>query len=368
MADYLARVAAAGARTASPIRPPVTGSPFASPAREDAVAPISAVEAESMASSGHQHKKADREISVKLVPRDKRPIEAVRAPVAGVPRLPTAEATIPGLPTAESTIPAASTSASPKQVVSTKTLAPVAMPVDNAVPLERVSETLTVKQSPRPIVMPEALAKSQVAPTPSLPPSSITTRVRMPRGLRPPPSTTVERAEPKPIDSTSISAPLAGTSPISRRNSDPGRVVASAQRENDAAEFFEVIHESVVLAPRNDERQRPIALATSEPRPMPTLHLASHTEDVVNLMAEPRPRKIVPETPMPFIEPAATLLPGIPATRTDPRPARLTIGRIDVDVHVQPGVPAAAPVPKPVAPEPGNVLDHRFLDRFGLRQ
>ncbi|HEX3151327.1 MAG TPA: hypothetical protein VHR66_24830 [Gemmataceae bacterium] len=101
---------------------------------------------------------------------------------------------------------------------------------------------------------------------------------------------------------------------------------------------------------------------------MPTLHLASHTEDVVNLMAEPRPRKIVPETPMPFIEPAATLLPGIPATRTDPRPARLTIGRIDVDVHVQPGVPAAAPVPKPVAPEPGNVLDHRFLDRFGLRQ
>lgn len=74
-------------------------------------------------------------------------------------------------------------------------------------------------------------------------------------------------------------------------------------------------------------------------------------------LAVARPARRRDSDPQPPIDPA----------RIAQRQSRVTIGRVDVQVHHQPPAPVAPVFPPPPKPMAGNVLEYRYLDRFRLR-
>jgi hypothetical protein len=82
--------------------------------------------------------------------------------------------------------------------------------------------------------------------------------------------------------------------------------------------------------------------------------------------AEPRfppgePPQARPAAPTRLAEP-----PGSAGGGAGGRQTRITIGRLDVQVHNRPPQPPSRP-PTPAGPSPGDILERRFLDRFRLR-
>ncbi len=300
MADYLARVATAGARTAPPARPPVTGPPRLPEMTAPALAPTA------------------------VTPEAPAPGEATEGPPPPPPVL----------------------------VQSPRPLTPDA-------PTAACGFAQSRKRH-----------RGLASPT--------TTTVRMPTGLRP--------------AATSAALPTAWseatTSEVARAPSghatsqQPVQTPAPSQPSASAVPQATKTELGVAPASEAPATSRLSAAETTMPTPAP--RSAPNKEAVGRARLELLPRAEV----QPPVAPSGPLVgdghpqagrlglrargDASPTTtanfpvRGESRQARLTIGRIDVQVHNQPAAPPAAPQ-TPAETAPRDVLEQHYLERFRLR-
>jgi hypothetical protein len=355
MPNYLARVAAAGARTSTSIRPPVSAPPVM-PGPGLFEPPWAAeMEAEVMPPATAE---TDRPLDVQPAPTSPAfGATPARAPIAELP---------PEKPASEA--PSSGSSAAPAvtpPVAGSAALPPPAIPFSPRVELPRKIEGPMLDEV-----------------------------IRAPRSLRsaPPPEALSATADAGHSENVPAEAPVQPRTPmpgISERAAGPARAptAASVQHSANLSTEAPVWPRAPMLA---TVRQHP-ALEPAEPLP-----------DLAAAVAAPpvTPAAIAPRTEVPALldgvpSPAgprqredATVAAAAQAHRPDPefagwpqppgqpgpldppaaaqRQSRITIGRLDVQVTNQPPPPAARPARLPGPPD-RDILAGFYLDRFRLR-
>jgi hypothetical protein len=389
MADYLTRVAAAGSRGAAEFVPSRPGPPVLPRAAEPAAAPPAAADA---------------------FPLDPLPSTGpLAAPFSSTAEIQPAARLDHGLPPSTAVEPAPGPGVVPasepgparrdRPIIDRDDVAPTA--AEPARPAAPVSGRAPRAAEPPERVHPEPLPPPRPTPRSVAPPGgTVPARVRIPGLLRP------KLGGREPFDRPA--APAAVGRPSSLASAPPSPTTC------EAADPFAVVQDDPPESPDRDspgpvvvDEARPGAAPASrfpsgvvtKPAPVapapagvgpaspPAVSPAPRTEGerAVERLG-PRPRPEVPARPAVRAGPSGSLVPGAPSPlpappgdRTDsptprpsnagrarPGPARLTIGRIEIDVHVPPAAPPAAPRPAPPA-SAGEVSEHRSFDRFRLR-
>ncbi len=337
MANYLDRVAEAGARTTAPFAgapaaPPLMPSPLG------AVRPTAgAGDFDAFLQAGEltTHPSASAAVSFAPTAVPARPAAMPAGPPSPAPKISAAE-TPPLARPAAAAPPAPRPAVAPRPAEAPRFDRPDPVP---ATPVVRLPRDGTANHAEAAVLDPVFV------------PDPTVTHVRMPRGLRPVTEGAVhEAANPKPDQPHVVPWPVSHPA---------ARLLASVGRPADTP------------APAG----RPATVAEEEP---PAMGVVEYTALAMEPATPPEEWRVARRSPAgdtsktPPPEPAVALRPAVtpaptpaaapPARGPEPRPPRLTIGRIDVAVHVQP--PPAPTAPPAAAPAPD--WPHGDWDRFTL--
>lgn len=202
-----------------------------------------------------------------------------------------------------------------------------------------------------------------------------TVQVQFPKGLR-----------PKQIASTPISEPAKQSVPV--RTIPNGELTGEVQAPRhdlgkaptglEPLEHADPVEErSSKAAPRVDQSTCPAHDAIRvEPAPVAEATIVDVTAITKQLAVRGQTKPVSHQTDgeaeaaelenfAAQVHPSRAPVDVLPA-QTERRRPRLTIGRIDLNVHVQPPVPPAAPAAPPKKPETAQGLEVHYLDRFDL--
>lgn len=393
MPDYLTRVAEAGARTSALAGSPSDGPPILQALYTHFGAPGHVAPDEKSISSSHQFEDLSGSVS------DNAPVtayEEVRPPISNQVAPPPLSLARNLDLSKESAEPVAKLPPEPGKPVLSESIRSESPPIPRQIPVierdekPRFKTELSIPEQPpaqptETVRLPghSGLTNKKAASEGNFGAAPKTVHVRLPKGLRP--QTAADEKRPtqgynsaiRHVDLQSDESSLKATEPVSAAVRAPNRMesgtgvsdFAPSSDEREAPLLEDT--ESVLLPHHRDADAGPLDLLTtvvvgSMPTPSPQFRVPGN-RNTARERTEPSPQADLDELPAVTRASATSMNPDVVSARAEPRSAKLTIGRIDIDVHVQPPSPVAAQTPPAAKAGDENLLDQHYVDRFGLR-